>query len=436
MPKKKPQLPLCTYGAACTRPGCIYRHPPKGAVRKSEIVCKPFLSGLCEFGSTCQNIHPGPEEADKLRRKYALIACEWGSACKNRGCLYRHPAPVDTLAATLATASLGGGAKHAAAAAPVGGELAAPASGQRRMPLLAGGVWQEDLLETEAAAEAAEVAQAAGEEAAGADPPPAQPLDLLLCAECASDSAAGAIDPDDGLFYCDACWRAFEAEAAPPRAVPQGAPSPPRGEGAAVAAAGSWAGRVGAAASALPSEPTARLPPPPRPTPPRVVRSSREVRIPAESWVDLAARAGASAFAIADPMERFAAVNRCHRRPDGSVWPLTLLFEDEAGGGGAGGGLVDLHFQSRSTVSAVLEEVLPPMLSHHAEVWVVTGSGHHVAQRSHQKQGGVLWAAVDAHLGEALPGLSEADRRCWYSYHPAKDHNGYHCAFLVRRRRR
>ena len=116
MPKKKPQLPLCTYGAACTRPRCIYRHPPKGAVRKSEIVCKPFLSGLCEFGSRCQNIHPGPEEADKLRRKYALIACEWGSACKNRGCLYRHPAPVDTLAGTLAAASLGGGAKHAAAA--------------------------------------------------------------------------------------------------------------------------------------------------------------------------------------------------------------------------------------------------------------------------------------------------------------------------------
>ena len=27
--RKQQQMPMCDYGAACTRKGCIYRHPPK-----------------------------------------------------------------------------------------------------------------------------------------------------------------------------------------------------------------------------------------------------------------------------------------------------------------------------------------------------------------------------------------------------------------------
>ena len=42
---------------------------------------------------------------------------------------------------------------------------------------------------------------------------------------------------------------------------------------------------------------------------------------------------------------------------------------------------------------------LPPLQAH-PEVWLVTGTGHHVAARSHQKaaEGGVLRAAVEEYL--------------------------------------
>ena len=49
MPKSRAQqLPACQYGAACTRKGCIYRHPPKppkasaaraSAARAASIMC-------------------------------------------------------------------------------------------------------------------------------------------------------------------------------------------------------------------------------------------------------------------------------------------------------------------------------------------------------------------------------------------------------------
>ena len=36
--------------------------------------------------------------------------------------------------------------------------------------------------------------------------------------------------------------------------------------------------------------------------------------------------------------------------------------------------------------SQVLDSALPGMLRTHEEVWVVTGTGHHVAKRSHQRE--------------------------------------------------
>ena len=91
MPKKLAQMPMCTYGAGCTRKNCIYRHPPKVAVVKSDEICKPFLAGLCAFGSRCHNRHPSREEADSLRRRYANTVCQWGENCRSEGCLFRHP---------------------------------------------------------------------------------------------------------------------------------------------------------------------------------------------------------------------------------------------------------------------------------------------------------------------------------------------------------
>ena len=94
---------MCSYGAGCTRKGCVYRHPPRGAQPTSEgaEVCKAFLAGACQFGKKCRNLHPSQEKADQMRSEYALIACRFGDACRNELCLFSHPwdeqpAPADT----------------------------------------------------------------------------------------------------------------------------------------------------------------------------------------------------------------------------------------------------------------------------------------------------------------------------------------------------
>jgi hypothetical protein len=59
---------------------------------------------------------------------------------------------------------------------------------------------------------------------------------------------------------------------------------------------------------------------------------------------------------------------------------------------------MDLHFQSLSSWRGLLETNLPPLLRAFEEVWVLTGSGHHVAA-GHQSSGGVLEQAVGEWLG-------------------------------------
>lgn len=51
--------------------------------------------------------------------------------------------------------------------------------------------------------------------------------------------------------------------------------------------------------------------------------------------------------------------------------------------------VIDLHFQTRTGFGQVLDEVLDNKLagSKDGTVWVITGSGHHVVQNSHQKKG-------------------------------------------------
>ncbi len=93
----KEQLPMCAYGAACTRKGCAYRHPSKKETYdnyyddpKSKI-CKPYLVGLCTFGRKCMCRHPGKEEADAVRASYKTKLCSHGDECMTEGCLYFHP---------------------------------------------------------------------------------------------------------------------------------------------------------------------------------------------------------------------------------------------------------------------------------------------------------------------------------------------------------
>ena len=130
--------------------------------------------------------------------------------------------------------------------------------------------------------------------------------------------------------------------------------------------------------------------------------SSRTVRIPQDLWTPHDHR-DASAFQIPDPMERYQYVMSCARcRPD----------------------VVDLHFQSTKTFATVLSTVLPEKLYHDGleQVWIVTGTGHHVGTQTHQKSGGALENAVVAWLAEQ-----------GYNHARGKDRNGQGGAILVER---
>jgi hypothetical protein len=217
---------MCTYGAGCNRPGCIYRHPPKGAVPKTEAICMPFVAGFCEFGGRCRNVHPCESEAGALRHKYARTPCEWGAQCRNKLCLYSHPQQADELAA-YGLASMG---LH-------GTTESATARHDPPMPLLPGGVWQEDLhdagqltweerrkqLVAASNADRGSRPDHAPDDsgAVGASLPGAEAFstadpdvagDAPRCAECGRASD-GCVDATDGCFYCDACWDLFDGEA-------------------------------------------------------------------------------------------------------------------------------------------------------------------------------------------------------------------------------
>ena len=95
----KPQkMPECKYGAACTRKGCIYRHPKKiESVSSSTVdnrrVCLAYLAELCPYGKNCMNRHPPIEEANELIYMFSQQLCRFGSSCRTEGCLYSHPQP-------------------------------------------------------------------------------------------------------------------------------------------------------------------------------------------------------------------------------------------------------------------------------------------------------------------------------------------------------
>jgi hypothetical protein len=70
----------------------------------------------------------------------------------------------------------------------------------------------------------------------------------------------------------------------------------------------------------------------------------------------------ASVFHITDPIDRYNKVSATVKRRD----------------------VVDLHFQSTKTFATVLSTILPMKLSELDEVWIVTGTGHHVSSKTHQ----------------------------------------------------
>jgi Smr domain len=124
----------------------------------------------------------------------------------------------------------------------------------------------------------------------------------------------------------------------------------------------------------------------------------RSIPIPMEIW-NVTENRDSAAFAMyEDPMERYAAVQR--QNPKDHV--------------------MDLHFQSIKTFPIVLETLLDGLLEQHGAVWIVTGTGHHVGQRTHQKTGGALEAAVMAYLTEH-----------GYSFKRGKDKTGQGGALFV-----
>lgn len=128
----------------------------------------------------------------------------------------------------------------------------------------------------------------------------------------------------------------------------------------------------------------------------------KTVRIPQNLW-NASYNRSSNAFHIADPIARYKEVSATTHRVD----------------------VIDLHFQSIKTFPAVLSVILPEKLRDHQEVWVVTGSGHHVSSNTHQKGGGVLENAVIGWL------LSNN-----YNFMKGKDKNGFGGACLVKGRNR
>lgn len=127
------------------------------------------------------------------------------------------------------------------------------------------------------------------------------------------------------------------------------------------------------------------------------------VRIPQDLW-NASENREASVFYISDPLERYQKVATSVQRSD----------------------VIDLHFQSIKTFSVVLETVLPLKLNKSEadrhQVWIVTGTGHHIGSNTHQKGGGALESAVIAWL---------VDHN--YKFARGKDKNGQGGALLVNR---
>lgn len=146
------------------------------------------------------------------------------------------------------------------------------------------------------------------------------------------------------------------------------------------------------------------------------LQKEKVIKIPLDLWTSSNDR-DPSLFQIADPIERFNAVNNAQSRVKQAAAGLPYV--------------IDLHFQSVKTAQLVLATVLPQKLEEisklsqretvkAAGVWIITGSGHHVNTQSHQKRNGVLENAVMKWLQDE-----------GYEHFRGKDRNGYSGAIYV-----
>lgn len=158
------------------------------------------------------------------------------------------------------------------------------------------------------------------------------------------------------------------------------------------------------------------------------------VVIPKEVW--LPSTANADCFHLyPNPIERFKAVNNHHKSYLASV-EIPLSFDtsnnsnnhnhskNNSNNHKSGStsptpsqqkgkvAVLDVHFQSAKTVTPVLNRFLIPALKKNDEVWIITGSGHHVAV-GHQKRegGGVLFNAVKRYLEDQCDGINAIEFR-------------------------
>jgi hypothetical protein len=119
-----------------------------------------------------------------------------------------------------------------------------------------------------------------------------------------------------------------------------------------------------------------------------------------------------SAFGISDPLERYYAV--------ASTWKERAMTN-----------VMDLHYQSLQTFPVVLETLLPeklPAATEDGGVWIITGTGHHVAERGHQKRNvSTLEGAVWEYLLYHYPPEEG------YRIAPGRDRNGQGGALFLQK---
>lgn len=134
-----------------------------------------------------------------------------------------------------------------------------------------------------------------------------------------------------------------------------------------------------------------------------------------------------------NPIERYEAINKQHESHLSHVTIPTSLEGSTPGGKVT---LIDVHFQSATSITTVLDRFLLPALKQYEEVWVIAGMGGHIEaghqKRGNSKSGGVLFNAVKAYL------TVQQEEECiewWYGKEAAgaKHTNG---SFLVRKKRK
>jgi len=385
--RQKHKVPMCKYGVGCTRRGCIYSHPEKNKKTGRPIydsyqddpqskICLPFLSHMCEFGKGCLHRHPGIEEADRVRATYKSKMCTYGDGCMTEGCLYFHSwdaaAEVeemhqqfaeDPLSTEVGRLAIAGLSLNVSSAEFVPGQ----GSSVPHQPFYAPtytqwmqmecpsppGLWHDEQYNYS-------VWNYPG---TGMQRPYEEVYAMMYGQQqhgiCSTVPSFPASQPPPAPTQEPSGWAAVAAKKPSPAATAQ------------QSNVGTVSRSVGAG------------------------RSSEKVSMPPELWLPDTSKSDYF-YLYPDPVARFIAVNEHHRQVlESRTIPTTLASPSDP----PRVTLLDVHFQSARTVSEVLDEFLPKALDSHDEVWIVTGSGRHVAV-GHQKKekDGLLFNAVRRYL--------------------------------------